>query len=167
MTVTVTVDVPRLGRAQRAFNRFRISVRAPYRAPRPPAKLPTIAAPDGESLAERLVRYVQLAKFEDRRHRERDDGGCTVTTARRVREIVDAALVLDRVKPGWYRFVDVTCLELASTENCVLGQLYGDFTRGHYVVAQHHPYVINAFAGGSSDDVWRAEIELRRAAEAG
>ncbi|WP_022835131.1 hypothetical protein [Salisaeta longa] len=40
------------------------------------------------------------------------------------------ASFLDAMQPGWHRDVDLDRLELASGEQCVLGQLHGEFRMG-------------------------------------
>ena len=42
------------------------------------------------------------------------------------REVIGhAAAVLDRVKPDWYKLVDLDRLDLTDWTNCLLGQVYG------------------------------------------
>lgn len=46
------------------------------------------------------------------------------------------AAVLDGFRPGWASTVNVDELEIASMDDCVLGQVFGDFGDGlHYVMA--------------------------------
>lgn len=48
-----------------------------------------------------------------------------------VRERVQrGAAYLDEVDPGWHRRVDVETLELGDGQQCVLGQLHGEFRLG-------------------------------------
>lgn len=37
------------------------------------------------------------------------------------------AILLDEIKPGWFRDIDVVLLDLSSCEDCILGQLFGDY----------------------------------------
>lgn len=47
--------------------------------------------------------------------------------ARRVRRGI---AFLDRVHPGWRNKINPKRLDIASSRDCVLGQLYGDYFRG-------------------------------------
>lgn len=40
------------------------------------------------------------------------------------------AAFLDRIHSGWFKKVRPNILDIGSATNCVLGQLYGDFSRG-------------------------------------
>ncbi|MFI6496020.1 hypothetical protein [Nonomuraea typhae] len=40
------------------------------------------------------------------------------------------AAELDRLQPGWHRLIDTAKLDLWSEDNCVLGQLHGDYVDG-------------------------------------
>lgn len=39
-------------------------------------------------------------------------------------EVVEAALILDRIKPKWYKRIDLTKLNMMSATNCILGQVF-------------------------------------------
>lgn len=45
-------------------------------------------------------------------------------------KVARGARYLDRVKPDWYGLVDVETLNLISAEDCVLGQVFGDYETG-------------------------------------
>lgn len=48
-----------------------------------------------------------------------------------LREVVEAgAAFLDRKRPGWDREIDLTKLEMNSTNNCVVSQLFGEYLEG-------------------------------------
>lgn len=83
--------------------------------------------------------------------------------------------VLDHEKPGWEFVIDLERLDMMDSSDCLLGQLYGDWSAGlsatfryrqtlpledqvaaHTVFADH--------TGGPVDRAWRREIERRRAA---
>jgi len=53
-----------------------------------------------------------------------------VSWASACRRAARGAAYLDRVDPGWYRYVDPDRLELADGARCVLGQRYGAFFPG-------------------------------------
>ena len=40
------------------------------------------------------------------------------------------AAFLDRVKPDWFKRVNLDTLDLSCDDTCVLGQLHGDYLRG-------------------------------------
>lgn len=42
-------------------------------------------------------------------------------------EVERGAALLDEVRPGWFREIDVKKLDLSQATNCVLGQLYGNW----------------------------------------
>lgn len=37
------------------------------------------------------------------------------------------AILLDGIKPGWFKNIDVFSLDLSTCEDCILGQLFGDY----------------------------------------
>lgn len=41
--------------------------------------------------------------------------------------VLKGAALLDRVRPGWEKGVDVETLDIRSHNKCVLGQTYGDY----------------------------------------
>lgn len=51
----------------------------------------------------------------------------TITVAERVAR---GAALLDHEDPGWWQRIDVSGLDLASCQACVLGQLFGEFNDG-------------------------------------
>ena len=42
--------------------------------------------------------------------------------------------VLNKIKPGWTREIDLDDLDMGNCGRCVLGQLFGDFSEGAYRV---------------------------------
>lgn len=44
--------------------------------------------------------------------------------------VVQGAEFLDEFRPGWADEIDVEALDLASSDRCVLGQIYGSFRDG-------------------------------------
>lgn len=91
---------------------------------------------------------------------------------------------LDDASPGWHRKVDTDKVDLFSASKCVLGQVYGSFTRGIHLSGFY------GYAGGvgrnigdygfatkgigygdleaEADDLklaWRLAVETRRAAD--
>jgi hypothetical protein len=86
------------------------------------------------------------------------------------------ARLLDQREPGWARKVKLTKLDLSNPCLCVLGQIYGRFSTGHYALgfamADHvsHGFTLpdGLWIGGRDDwarlDVlWRDAIRQRRA----
>lgn len=43
-------------------------------------------------------------------------------------EVERGVALLDRVRPGWERDVNVMTIDIRSWKNCVLGQVYGSFS---------------------------------------
>lgn len=103
--------------------------------------------------------------------------------------VAQGADLLDRVWPGWWREISLDRLAMHSCDACVLGQLYGEYTRGWYEAtrplpasgcysAAFHGFTLTIDEqhwGGPTDDApgwplladaWRAEV-ARRAAEGG
>lgn len=91
-------------------------------------------------------------------------------------QIPAAALLLDHAYPGWEHQVNLRTLSLEHSHCCVLGQLYGCFSRGVQELGAAHG--VNAFdyipqpfaqalcAFGGYDyltEPWRREIQMRRA----
>lgn len=40
------------------------------------------------------------------------------------------ALLLDSERPGWAEAIDIEILDLEDVENCILGQVFGDYSLG-------------------------------------
>jgi hypothetical protein len=79
-------------------------------------------------------------------------------------EVHDSAAMLDRVKPGWWKKIDLDTLNLASHRQCVLGQLYGSFDRGRVNLRDmvYGDWALSCFYGNRDREAWIAEIERRR-----
>jgi len=72
--------------------------------------------------------------------------------------------MLDEVKPGWYRQINLRKLDLACSDKCVLGQVYGDFQTGGFELSGVYPNA-NPMAfidSRENDKAWRHEIKRRR-----
>lgn len=51
--------------------------------------------------------------------------------------VTDAASLLDRAAPNWFRRVNLDTLDLSSRTMCVLGQLFGDYSEGRRLISYH------------------------------
>ncbi|HEY4520168.1 MAG TPA: hypothetical protein VJH33_04040 [Candidatus Paceibacterota bacterium] len=40
------------------------------------------------------------------------------------------AALMDRKNPGWFNHIDTGKLSIATTDNCILGQLFGEYSDG-------------------------------------
>lgn len=79
--------------------------------------------------------------------------------------ITAAAVLLDGTMPGWADKIDVDKLDMDDGENCILGQLYGDFTAAPRNLKCYTDGSYRwAFDAGASLDDWAAEI-MKRAAK--
>src|SRR4051794_1029479 len=81
-----------------------------------------------------------------------------------------AARKLDEIRPGWHNEISLDRLDLASYEECVLGQLYGryDPMRDDHLAEPFGVLTAFAFAPWFSRlTAWRVEIAERRAADVG
>jgi hypothetical protein len=54
-------------------------------------------------------------------------------------QINEGVALLDRIKPGWYHQVELQMLNMNSCFNCVMGQLFGEFTKATEEVGHHPP----------------------------
>lgn len=97
--------------------------------------------------------------------------------------VAQGATLLDRKNPDWFRQINVKTLDLNSTRNCVLGQLYGDFLVGVRQIefssiwkTSRHGFVCSLHAGiigicgllrlalrehKELEQVWKAAIAVR------
>jgi hypothetical protein len=85
--------------------------------------------------------------------------------------------MLDRVRPGWERFIDLDTLDVNEPYDCVLGQVFrgvstrtnGAFTYGFALLQQTEPMnIATLFAFGRDanhalTNEWKAHIRARRA----
>jgi hypothetical protein len=81
----------------------------------------------------------------------------------------EAAALLDRVVPGWAARVDTATLDLTSSYHCVLGQVFGDYGRGDWLLRQREGFsyylsAARAFCDNRDREQWVRLIEARRAA---
>jgi hypothetical protein len=94
--------------------------------------------------------------------------------------VARGAALLDEHEPGWWQRIDLDRLNIASCEDCTLGQLHGDFTDGLaalYLTAADEPEdhgFMWYWSGRNADEAdeaenltaaWRTLIEERRAGE--
>lgn len=113
----------------------------------------------------------------------RDRGRADTVSETRLRAARGAAF-LDVKKPGWFRAVKITLLEMAQADRCIVGQNYnGFYTRGtealglsgHQEVsfgflasatASEHPCA-ESISYERLNDAWVEEIRARRKAARG
>ena len=79
---------------------------------------------------------------------------------------------LDEVNPNWYTQVNPLTLDMHDIDNCVLGQVYGDYAHGLSRLWLDDPsrtYGFTTFCeddliawGETADRYWREEIEQRK-----
>lgn len=83
-----------------------------------------------------------------------------------------AATALDAVRPGWFRSVDVTDLQMMSCTRCILGQVFGGWSEGLVALGMKEPNgeldadrLVNtygeSFSGGKLAPLWVHEIAVR------
>lgn len=108
----------------------------------------------------------------------------TKKMSRRAARVAKGAEFLDRQRPGWASRVATDRLVMSSCRECILGQLYGEYTKGLAKFFDDPsldsgaplPDRVNKWAGrhgftfygGWADfaplaDLWRAEIQARLA----
>ena len=84
--------------------------------------------------------------------------------------VINAAKILDRVKPGWANRINVNTLNMGSLDSCILDQIYGGqksdgFMRSGYSVGTEKLlgewYPIGVFCVTVSKDFWVKEIANR------
>ena len=98
--------------------------------------------------------------------------------------VTRAAALLDRAAPGWENTINTETLDLHTVDNCVLGQVYGNFFRGYAALAPFDDFEsvclmesvslgdhdrLCAFLPGLDDvhvQEWLVEIHNRRSANA-
>jgi hypothetical protein len=86
--------------------------------------------------------------------------------------VARGALLLDRVRPGWWREINDDELNMAWCRECVLGQIFGDYFRGvdHLPIprfkAPEYGFDLQTETAFEEtwvelDNAWRAEIARR------
>lgn len=84
--------------------------------------------------------------------------------------VAAGAALLDELTPGWWRKVRSKTLDIASTQYCVTGQLFGSYARGlealHLDNEQAPEYGFERGDDGYNypllNTAWRDQIQLRR-----
>jgi hypothetical protein len=97
-----------------------------------------------------------------------------VDLASAAERVAAGVALLDQKRPGWDAEVDLTLLLLASCDRCVLGQLYGDYSRATDVFDEDdypEQYGFDLFEGDplTYEDLtaeWKRVITERRQAVA-
>lgn len=99
--------------------------------------------------------------------------------------VARGAELLDRVRPGWHREITADRLAMDSCNQCILGQIYGDYGRGLKILMRFDLEVFDrserfGFEADSREgmpaawwqgtfarlaDAWRAAIRSRLEAE--
>lgn len=78
----------------------------------------------------------------------------------------EAATVLDEWRPNWRDELDWDRLDLSSAKDCILGQLFGGYTKGLTILfglelaesrALNRPAPLYAFASTMMEPAWRAQ----------
>lgn len=73
--------------------------------------------------------------------------------------VKEAALLMDRLKPGWYKLVDTKSLDMSDPDNCILSQVFGSYYEAfdeEGIDKTAYGYAFRWFT-----DQWLSEIEQR------
>lgn len=81
-----------------------------------------------------------------------------------------SAALLDQVRPGWYRAIDLAVLDFEDDERCVLGQLFGhyDIALRDLSLSEDDPDALGFFGYEpyatvlEAHDLWAQAIGVRR-----
>ncbi len=84
--------------------------------------------------------------------------------------IEEASLLLDKIKPGWEKIIDVNTLMMDKFESCILGQLFDGYITAMRTLfvgdeSLHNFYEDRVFGSGASTKKWIDEIEKRCSAK--
>ena|SRR5258708_188737 len=83
--------------------------------------------------------------------------------------VARGAIFLDKSKPDWYKIINASKIDLNSNLDCILGQLYGDYSYGLrklHIKGPGHTYGFLIFRFWNKyivEELWREEIAVRRA----
>lgn len=83
--------------------------------------------------------------------------------------VATGAALLDKINPNWYTRIDSGSLDLLSTRYCVLGQIYGSYSKGLdelYIDTGGYSqgFIIFRFWNHLKiEELWREQIATRRA----
>jgi len=76
---------------------------------------------------------------------------------------------MDRVRPGWFNEIRLDDLEMLSLKDCILGQIYGSYSRGLLTVGLNslwmpvrYGFALVLVFSWRLTRAWRREIEQRR-----
>ena len=79
-------------------------------------------------------------------------------------EVRRGAALLDKMQPGWAKQINTTTLEMGSSCDCILGQLYGDYIDGAKAIGlcsiyQRIHYGFSTCGKWSDlDRLWKSEV---------
>lgn len=81
--------------------------------------------------------------------------------------VEDVAKLLDADRPGWAYLVNLDILNMAETENCVLGQVYGDWEDGYTELADGDDRLSAEISHLTAKfkDQWVTEVKNRRVSD--
>lgn len=81
--------------------------------------------------------------------------------------VAEAAEILDRLYPGWYRNINVEMLNLRTCTSCILGQATGSYLRAwRNMLASGWSGYSRVFGYNEFVPDWIREIEWRRKEDA-
>lgn len=74
-----------------------------------------------------------------------------------------AAKALDKIKRSWANEINTGQLNMTSSEDCILGQLFGGYATGLDKISQHDfpDFNVIAFAEPGARPMWEREIRKR------
>lgn len=84
------------------------------------------------------------------------------------RAVIRGAKFLDKIRPGWYREVKLSSLSMNDCHQCILGQIYGEYTRGLFTLGFWGSATCHVLGFAFTDSptkiarLWKTQIRIRR-----
>ena len=80
--------------------------------------------------------------------------------------VAAGAALLDERRPDWFKAIDASLIDIASSERCICGQLYGGYTPGISILAvspTEHGFTIGESTRELINAEWRDAVASRLA----
>lgn len=78
--------------------------------------------------------------------------------------VAEAAKILDKDRPGWENLIDINKLDLNDPYECILAQIYGNYSTGYKSLFDDNPYgteTAKLFSLVKFTNSWKQEINNR------
>lgn len=78
-----------------------------------------------------------------------------------IKTVEEAALLLDKIVPGWNRHINEASFDIKSFKDCILGQVFGSGLEGRVAFAKLKWHIGTVFSDYSFQQLWMDQLMIR------